>query len=255
LDTQPPQVLIEGKIVEATENFTRQAGISWGATGVPIKVGNGSRGPVNMTPSFNINQGLGTGGLLNFGISMGTLDVFGNLSASLALSEREGQVKVISSPRIVALSNEKADINQTTEVPVRQITITNGVVQETFQFKPLTMQLEVTPQVTADGSVIMGIKVNRQFAGETQSQGEFAVNSREANTRVLVKNGETAVIGGIYQSDANKAKDGVPWIRDIPLFGALFEATRSSEQKSELLIFLTPRILGQTDSGTAIKTF
>lgn len=255
LDTQPPQVLIEGKIVEATENFTRQAGISWGATGVPIKVGNGARGPVNMTPNFNINQGLGSGGRLNFGISMGTLDVFGNLSASLALSESEGQVKVISSPRIVALSNEKADINQTTEVPVRQITITNGVVQETFQFKPLTMQLEVTPQVTADGSVIMGIKVNRQFAGETQSQGEFAVNSREANTRVLVKNGETAVIGGIYQSDANKAKDGVPWIRDIPLVGSLFEATRTREEKSELLIFLTPRILGQTDSGTAIKTF
>lgn len=255
LDTQPPQVLIEGKIVEATENFTRQAGISWGATGVPIKVGNGARGPVNMTPNFNINQGLGSGGRLNFGISMGTLDVFGNLSASLALSESEGQVKVISSPRIVALSNEKADINQTTEVPVRQITITNGVVQETFQFKPLTMQLEVTPQVTADGSVIMGIKVNRQFAGETQSQGEFAVNSREANTRVLVKNGETAVIGGIYQSDANKAKDGVPWIRDIPLLGSLFEATRTREEKSELLIFLTPRILSQTDSGTAVKTF
>lgn len=255
LDTQPPQVLIEGKIVEATESFSRDAGISWGATGVPIKVGNGARGPVNMTPSFSINQGAGAGGRLSFGITMGTLDIFGNLSAALALSESEGQVKVISSPRIVALSNEKANINQTTEVPVRQITVTNGIAQETFQFKPLTMKLEVTPQVTADGSVIMGISVNRQFAGETQERGEFAVNSREANTRVLVKNGETAVIGGIYQSDAQKGKDGVPWVRDIPLLGSLFESSRTREAKSELLIFLTPRILGQTDSGTAVKSF
>lgn len=253
LDTQPAQVSIEGKIVEAKESFTRNIGVSWSATGTPIKLGSTSRGPVNMNPSFNVNSSAGaSSGALNFNLNVGTLDIFGTLSAALALNESEEQVKIISAPRIMTLSNEKADINQTTEVPVRQVTQNGTATQETFQFKPLTLKLEVTPQVTADGSVIMKVLVNRQFRGADVSsagQGAFAVNSREANTRVLVKNGQTAVIGGIYQSDATDGEVGVPWFRELPFVSYLFKTKNISKEKSELLIFLTPRIMGQIDSS------
>ncbi len=252
LDIQPAQVLIEGKIVEASENFTRKVGVQWGASGVPIGLGSGARGPINMTPSFSVNPGAGTGGNFNLNLSVGTLDIFGNLTAALALSETEDQVKVISSPRILTMSNEKADINQTTEVPVKQVTVTGNSTQETFQFKPLSLKLDVTPQVTADGSVIMKVGVMRQFKGADITSGantSFPVNSREANTRVLVKNGQTAVIGGIYQSDAADGDIGVPWFRELPVIGNLFKTKTVSKQKLELLIFLTPRIMGRVDSG------
>ncbi len=257
LDTQPPQVLIEGKIVEAKESFTRNIGINWGATGAPIKLGSTARGPVNMNPSFNVNPSANTPANLNFNVSVGTLDLFGTLQAALSLSESEEQVKIISAPRIMTMTNEKADINQTTEVPVRQVTQNGTATQETFQFKPLTLKLEVTPQVTADGSVIMKVTVNRQFRGADVSsagQGAFAVNSREANTRVLVKNGQTAVIGGIYQSDATDGETGVPWFRELPFVSYLFKTKNITKEKSELLIFLTPRIVGQVDSGGAVPS-
>ena len=249
LDTQPPQVLIEGKIVEASETFTRNIGVSWNVTGQAIKLGSTSRGPVNMSPRFNINQGTSTAGNFNFNLDVGTLDVFGSISAALALSESENKVKTLSSPRILTMSNEKADINQTTEVPVKQVTVTGNSSQTTYQFKPLTLKLEVTPQVTADGSVIMKVTVNRQIKGANNADGSFATNSREANTKVLVKNGQTAVIGGIYQSDATEGEEGVPWLRELPLIGNLFKVKSTDKSKSELLIFLTPRIMGQVDSG------
>lgn len=252
LDTQPAQVLVESKIVEASEDFTRNIGVNWGASGAPIKLGQTARGPVNMNPSFNINPTASTVGAFNFNLNVGTLDIFGTLSAALAINEQENLVKIISSPRIMILTNEKGTINQTTEVPVRQVTQNGTATQETFQFKPLTMKLEVTPQVTADGSVIMAVNVNRQFQGADVSsagQGAFAVNSREANTRVLVKNGATAVIGGIYQSDAQDGETGIPWFRELPFISYLFKTKNTRTQKSELLVFLTPRIMGQVDSG------
>jgi type IV pilus assembly protein PilQ len=251
LDTQPSQVLIEGKIVEASEQFSRNIGVSWSATGQSIKLGSTSRGPVNMTPRFNVNPGMAAGNNFNFNLDVGTLDVFGSISAALALEETENKVKTLSAPRILTMSNEKADINTTTEVPVKQVTVTGNSQQTSYQFKPLTLKLEVTPQVTADGSVMMKVAVNRQIRGAPEGDGSFSVNSREANTRVLVKNGQTAVIGGIYQSDATDGQTGVPWLRDLPIVGNLFKVQGTTKDKSELLIFLTPRIMGQVDSGSA----
>ncbi len=251
LDRQPPQVLIESKIVEAQETFTRNIGISWGASGNTVKLGSTAKGPINLNPGFSINPASSNVGNFNFNLSVGTLDFFGTLQAALSLVEIEDQVKVISAPRIMAMSNEKAEINQTTEVPVRKVTQSGTSTQESFEFKPLSLKLEVTPQVTADGSVVMKVLVNRQFRGgdvSSAGQGAFAVNSREANTRVLVKNGQTAVIGGIYQSDAVDGENGVPWLREIPIINNLFRSSNSSKAKSELLVFLTPRIIGPTTS-------
>ncbi|RYZ63334.1 MAG: type IV pilus secretin PilQ, partial [Proteobacteria bacterium] len=250
LDAAPPQVLIEGKIVEASDSFVRSVGVNWGFSGADKMIGNGTQGPINMRPNLNVGgSNRGTGGF-DLGLNVGTLDIFGDLSASLNLFEREDKVKVLSSPRIVTLSNEKADISQTNEYPVKTVTNVNGAMTTTYQFKPLTLKLEVTPQITHEGTIIMRVLVNRQIKGPAVSATDdtFSVNSREANTRVIVKNGQTAVIGGIYRTDLTEGVTGVPWLKDIPFFGALFRATTTDRQRSELLIFLTPRILAQTET-------
>jgi type IV pilus assembly protein PilQ len=252
LDTQPPQVLIEGRLVEAQESFSRSMGVTWNSSGSPLRMGSTAKGPLALTPSFSLNPGTSASGQFNLNLAVGTLDFFGTLSAALSLAEAEQKVKVISAPRVMTMTNEVAVINQTTEVPMRQVTINQNTTQTTFTFKPLTLKLEVTPQVTADASIIMKVNVNRQFAGaviDTET-GAFAVNSREANTRVLVKNGQTAVIGGIYQSDATEGERGVPWFREIPVFGALFRTKTSTKEKTELLVFVTPRIIGQVEGSS-----
>lgn len=251
LDVQPAQVLIEGKVVEAKESFQRDIGVSWAASGQTVKLGQSRRGPVNMNPSLGVNQGSLGAGNLGFNLNVGTFDIFGTLSAALSLREKEDVVKVLSSPRILAMTNETSMITQTSEVPVRTTTITNGVPQISFQFKPLTLKLEVTPQVTSDASIIMKINISRQFKGAIvdPKEGTFEVNSREANTRVLVKNGHTAVIGGIYTNEMTDGNTGVPFLRTLPLVGSLFSTSAKTKDKSEMLIFLTPRIVGQADSA------
>lgn len=254
LDAAPPQVLIEGKIVEALDSFQRTVGVQWSFNGADVNITNGANGPVSLRPNLSVGQAATTPGGLGFGINVGVLDVFGDLTASLALFEKEEKVKVLSSPRVVTLSNEKADISQTNELPVKTLTPQpNGAPIVTYQFKPLTLKLEVTPQVTGEGTVIMKVAVNRQIKGAAVSTTDdtFSVNSREANTRVIVKNGQTAVIGGIYRSDVTEGVTGVPWLKDIPVLGGLFRGTSTDKQRSELLIFLTPRILAQAESSGA----
>jgi type IV pilus assembly protein PilQ len=131
------------------------------------------------------------------------------------------------------------------------VTVTGNSSQVTYQFKPLSLRLDVTPQVTADGSVMMKVKVARQIRGAAEADGSFSTNTREADTRVLVKNGQTAVIGGIYVSDATEGEEGVPWLREIPFIGNLFKLQNSSKEKSELLVFLTPRVTGQLGVNAA----
>lgn len=260
LDIRPPQVLIEGKIVEAKESFTRAVGVRWNSTGTPIKIGQTRRGPLNLNPTINVNDALTTTGQsLSLNLSVGTLDIFGNLNAALALREFEEKVKVISSPRVLVLTNEAAVISQVQEVPVRQVTQNGATSQETFTFKPLALKMEVTPQVTTDGAIIMKLNVQRQIRGAEVGSGQsatFSVDSREANTRVLVQNGQTAVIGGIFNSEITSSEEGVPWLRELPFVGNLFKANNRSNSKTELLVFVTPRIMGsssgQVTTGTSL---
>lgn len=254
LDAAPPQVLIEGKIVEAADSFQRIVGVQWGFNGADVNIGNAANGPVTLRPNLGAGAAPANPGGLSFGLNVGVLDIFGDLTASLALYEKEEKVKVLSSPRVVTLSNEKADISQTDELPVRTLTPqANGAPIVTYQFKPLTLKLEVTPQVTGEGTVIMKVSVNRQIKGAAASTQDdtFSVNSREANTRVIVKNGQTAVIGGIYRSDVTEGVTGTPWLKDIPVLGTLFKGSNVDKRRSELLIFLTPRILARTEGGGA----
>ncbi len=247
LDTPPPQVLIEGKIVEAQDSFSKDIGVNWSmANGEGISLGDGdlkARPEVSSTPAASLLGAIGFRGSLN----VGTFEGLGDLDATLILAEREEQLKILSSPRIVTINNEEGEITQETEVPF--IRITQGVNGQgdtrSVEFKPAKLTLKVTPQITVDGGVMMLVDVAREFFGAIVDQESQArrLNKRSAKTRILVKNGQTAVLGGIYQSEDSTGTQGVPGLKDIPLIGSLFQADSRQTEKVELLIFLTPRIL------------
>lgn len=250
LDIQPNQVLIEGKIVEASEDFTSTIGVKWGAGGSPVtlsQTGGAYGTPLELTPRLMFGETGETVLQNSLGLQFGTLDFLGDLNAMLSLAETDQMAKILSSPRIVTMNREKAEIGQTGEV-ISIVTIQNGVagnLSTTENRQQLNLKLTVTPQITSDGSVIMDMDVIRQFAGPVVNQitQSRPINSRTAKTKVLVKNGETAVIGGIYQVDEVQTDQGVPGLKDIPLLGWLFKSRTKIKQKNELLIFLTPRIL------------
>ena len=240
LDLPPEQVMIESRVVEATEAFSRSLGISWGASGIETELGSSSGDPLFVKPSFSIRP---AGGFLSFNI--GTLDFLGDLDAALELAETDSTARVISSPRIVAINKEASKISQSGEV-LSIGTVTQGdTITSKVDRTSVTLSLSVTPQITASGGVIMDVDVQRQFPGAIEHRETLAraVNSRSAKTKVLVQNGETAVIGGIYDTRESQGESGVPVLKDIPVLGWLFKSRSYENRKNELLIFLTPRVM------------
>ncbi len=253
LDTPPPQVLIEGKVVEASDQFTRDVGITWNFTGVPTQVGTNSQGaPTTLQPSAAISPGLPGTPALTAGISVSQANFFGDVSATLAMYELEQKIKILSSPRIATLHNVTSEITQNTQVPYAQPAATPtvpGAVPATpvYAFKDVKLSLRVTPQVTSDESVVLDLEINRDLLGAGSPP---TVNTRQARTKVLVKNGQTAVIGGIYQNDSTTFNTGVPLLKDLPILGWLFKSQSDKQIRNELLIFLTPRILAGPITST-----
>lgn len=261
LDTAPSQVLIEGKIVEAQDTFQKFIGANFAFGGDDIEMGSNNKGAAiksrftGGTSSISTNSTTGGAGQLGFSIS--PLDFLGDLRAALSLGEATGEVRVLSSPRILTLHNEEAKISQTTEVVtilVTPPTTANALPTKTAQKSPVNLNLTVKPQITNDASVILDVDMTRQFPGEVvdPDSGARPINGRSAKTKVIVRNGQTAVIGGIYQSDSSMAETRVPGLANIPVLGWLFKNQRTSNNKNELLIFLTPRIVGQADSGLSV---
>lgn len=246
LDTQTPQVLIEAKVVEARQTFQRIVGINWSLKNGNIPLGSMNNVPLSLRPEVNMTT-ITNPPTTNANLKLGSFDLLGDIDATLSLFETEGLVRVISSPRIVTLNGIKANIEQSSEVPFKRVdTSATGVVTTTTQFKPIQLKLDVTPQITADGGVIMAVRVTREFPGQdTTGSGDVPINRRQAETTVLVQNGQTTVMGGIFQSDVTEGEQGVPFLRKVPILGALFRARTYSKDKNELLIFLTPRILNK----------
>lgn len=275
LDTQTPQVLVEARIVEATSRYLRDVGIQWGgdatfsaATGNPTGiafpnsigvVGGASDGntptaglsPFSNTvpnPNFAVNLpaavGTGSGGAL--GLTFGSIDNTVNLAVRLSAAEATGLLRILSSPRILTLDNHEARISQGTLIPFSQVSAQG--VQTTFQEAKL--QLLVRPHVTADGSVSMHVKINRDEPdfNQTSARGDPTILKREAETQLLVMDGNTAVIGGIYTRNTGRNLDQVPFFGDIPLLGLLFQRRRASDTRGELVIFLTPRIVNRAEA-------
>jgi type IV pilus assembly protein PilQ len=272
LDTQTPEVLIEARIVEATSNYVRQVGIQWGgdttfseATGNPTGLAfpsrvtaaggatDGSTPTAGLSPftnsvsnpNFAVNLpaavGTGSGGAL--GIALGSIDNNFNLNLRLTAAETSGLVRIVSSPRILTLNNKEARINQGTLIPFSQVSAQG--VQTTFQEAKL--QLLVKPHVTADGSVAMHMKVNRDEPNfnQTAANGAPTILKREAETDLLVMDGHTAVIGGIYTRNTGRSVAQVPFFGDIPILGVLFQSRTANDTRNELVVFITPRIVNR----------
>lgn len=240
LDTQPPQVLIEGRIIEATDSFQRQVGINWNFSGSEYILGRSNQGTIRVLPSLNIATGTTTAS--NLQLQFGTFDILGDLGAVLSMNELENKIRTLSSPRIVTLSNEKATINQKISIPIPSVQMTTTGPLNSFQFRDLELKLDVTPQITSNASVIMNISVKRELQG-ARINDQVSIESREASTKVMVKNGQTSVIGGVYQNDANDTVAGIPFLKDIPVLGSLFKSKNTDNRRTELMIFLTPRIV------------
>lgn len=250
IDIPPTQVLIEGKIVEASDQFERRFGIQWNMTGKRVPVGS-----QNMLGSLNVSPAIGQGGTMSFNFNFGSLDVLGDLNAALSLYEREGSVKILSSPRIMALHNEQALISQSLAVPVvTNAPGPNGVSVPQVTYRDAKLQLSVTPQVTNDGSVIMALDVNRDAVGEIDPvSSQRPIAGRSAKTKVLIRNGQTAVIGGIYQNESTETENRVPGLGNLPVVGWMFKSKTRDSRKNELLIFLTPRVIAQASPGLELK--
>ncbi len=289
IDTAIRQVVIEARIVIASDKFGRQLGVRFGAqTGFRINnkyaVGQGgslSTQPVVATPGPNATRDTRTqtpyelaSGITYAGysdspqlnVNLPVLNAAGSLALTLinlgsgnlinlelSALESDNRGKVVSSPRVVTGDNQKAHIEQGTEIPY----VTPGSANNpaTVQFKKAVLSLSVTPQITPDNRIIMTVEVRKDSVGQMVNLGGGfqvpSIDTRNVTTQISVNNGDTAVIGGIYEETVNNSVDKVPFLGDVPVLGYLFKTTNRTSEKQELLIFLTPRVI--KESINAIK--
>lgn len=261
LDTPIKQVLIESRIVIATDNFAKELGVRWGVNGFangdgdPVFFGGSAEGTDTMVGSALD----GTGGITapalgdRFNVNVPTtatpfgglaLAVLGsNVLVDLELSalQAEGKGEIVSSPRVLTANGQKATIKQGKEIPYLESTSSGAT---NIEFKEAVLATDVTPQITPNNDVIMEIKVQKDEPDWTRSiNGVPPIDKREINTRVQVKNGETVVLGGIYEITSTDQLDKVPFLGDIPMLGNLFKRNGERNTKFELIIFVTPRIV------------
>jgi type IV pilus assembly protein PilQ len=273
LDTEIPQVLIESRIVEASSNFNKALGVQWGgnaaftqATGNPTGlsfpnnagfrggIGEGATFGTAAAPSYAVSLpapvGDGSGGAI--GVILGSANGAFNLNLRLSALENSGVVKTISAPKIATIDNKEATIGQGISIPFSQVSA-SGVNTTFIEAK---LELRVTPHVSADGSILLKIKATNNSPNPqlTGANGQPSISKREAETEVLVKDGETTVIGGIYTRQTANRRAEVPFLGKIPLLGALFRATSEQDDHTELLIFITPRILNRQATTVASGT-
>ena len=265
IDVPVRQVLIEARIVEADESWGRSLGARLGATMGsvnPFKVGGGNgvavggsylgtgyqTGQVKDTPDFIpfsnfVNMpagGLGTG-VTPSSIAFTLLNGAANRLLNLEISalESEGRGKIVSSPRVITADQIKAVIEQGTELPYQTATSSGATA---IIFRKANLKLEVTPQITPEGSIILDVDVNKDSVGQETRAG-FAIDTKHVKTQVLVENGGTVVIGGIFLEDERDSVVKVPYLGDVPVLGNLFRTKTRQSAKSELMVFLTPKVV------------
>jgi type IV pilus assembly protein PilQ len=271
LDLQTPQVLIEARIVEASSTFSRELGIQWGgsigfspALGNPtgllfpntvLATGGSSTNVQNpglgATPNFAVDlpAAVGTGNGAGMGFMFGSAGGAVQLNLRISALENSGQAKTISAPKVTTLDNNPATISQGVAIPFSQFSA--GGVNTTFIEAKL--ELRVKPHVTQDGSVAMKIDAtnNQPNPGFTGSNGQPSISKKEAHTEVLVKDGDTTVIGGIYTRASSSNENGVPVLSKIPVLGWFFRHRAETDTRTELLIFVTPHIVNRSQAIAA----
>jgi type IV pilus assembly protein PilQ len=272
IDIPVRQVMIEARIVEADDKFGRALGAKLGAADL-----SGIRGG---TAGFDIGRGrigLPTGNYLGTGEQTGQATITGGsyipdtqfinlpantsalggasagtfalslfsasanrfLNLELSALEADGKGKIISSPRVITADQIKALIEQGEELPY-QVATSSGATS--IQFRKANLKLEVTPQITPEGNVILDVDINKDSVGRNTAAG-FAIDTKHVKTQVLVENGGTVVIGGIFTQNERDEVNKIPFLGDVPVLGYLFKNTVRTANKTELLVFLTPRIV------------
>jgi type IV pilus assembly protein PilQ len=262
LDIPVRQVLIEARIVEASDTFGRSIGVRLG--GRPITL-NGSRNtqfgasyltpdiPSGTAPVLGGNFGATAGDFVNFpatplngfpaatfAVSLFNSSLTRMLNLEISAMEADGKGKIISSPRIVTTDQVRALIEQGTELPYQ----TGGTptVAPSIQWRKASLKLEVTPQITPEGNIILSLDVNKDSVGRVTANG-FAIDTKHVQTQVLVENGGTVAIGGIFEQTEREDVIKVPLLGDLPFVGAFFTSRSRSFSKTEMLVFITPRLL------------
>ncbi|MDM7323192.1 MAG: type IV pilus secretin PilQ family protein, partial [Gammaproteobacteria bacterium] len=264
LDTPIKQVLIESRIVIATDDFARELGLKWGVTGsfnnngTPIFLSGNTTGTAGMVNNYAAGNAPGVPALDNrFNVNMPAgsfaskpvtgglgLAVLGsNVLVDLELQalQVEGKGEIISSPRVITANGQKAVIKQGKEIPYLQQTSSGAT---NIAFKEAVLATDVTPQITPNNNVILDIKVQKDEPDFTRSiNGVPPIDKREVETKVQVKNGETVVLGGIYEISSADQINKIPFLGDLPILGHLFKTNGTKNNKFELIIFVTPRII------------
>jgi type IV pilus assembly protein PilQ len=272
LDVAVRQVLIEARIVEARDSFGRSLGVRLGGTDLRANrggdggygIGGGNR--VAFGSSYGdavASSGAGgvtntNGNFVNLPASLSNVSSVGSFALSifnsaanrfltleLSAMEADGKGRIVSSPRIITADQTKALIEQGTEYPY-SVTAPNGAT--TLAFKKAVLKLEVTPQITPEGNIILDLDVNKDSRGETTSQG-VAIDTKHVKTQILIENGGTVVIGGIFEMEETNQENKVPLIGDVPVVGNLFKSRTKESTKREMLVFITPKVLSDKVSA------
>jgi type IV pilus assembly protein PilQ len=263
LDIAVRQVMIEARIVEASDTFGKSLGVKLGATDLRAKAGgdggyqlsgedrvvfgtnyanaiasSGAGSTNDVTGSF-VNLPVTGGGTFALSIFSAAANRFLNLEISAL--ESDGKGKVVSSPRVITADQNKALIEQGTEFPY-QVASSSGATS--IAFRKAALKLEVTPHITPEGDIILNLDVSKDTRGIATTAG-YAIDTKHIQTQVLVENGGTVVIGGIFTEDRSETVDKVPFFGDLPGIGALFRKTSLSTEKREMLVFITPKVLAE----------
>ncbi|WP_293994114.1 type IV pilus secretin PilQ [Sphaerotilus sp.] len=276
IDIPVRQVMIEARIVEAEDTFGRSLGVKLGANdlrgvrggvpGVNLGLGNatvgGTYGGIGYQTGQSSTSDYANTQFVNLPANTSTLggasaatfalSLFGAasnrfLNLELSALEAEGRGKLVSSPRVITADQVKALIEQGTELPYQTATSSGATA---IQFRKANLKLEVIPQITPEGSIILDVDVNKDSVGQQTAAG-YAINTKHVKTQVLVENGGTVVIGGIFEISETESVNKVPFLGDIPYVGALFRNKTRASNKTELLVFLTPKVI--TDRNAAAR--
>ncbi len=252
----------------ADDKFSKQLGVRFGnqAAGTSGNLAIGTSGtletfppvPINPTgtpSSFGLSTGIKPAGGQNLNVNLPVAGAAGSIALTLlnlgsgnlinlelSALEADGRGKVISSPRVITADQKKAVIEQGTEIPYLQASSSGAT---SVAFKPAVLSLSVTPQITPDDKIIMDLEVKKDSVGQI-FVGIPSIDTKKVLTQVLVGNGETAVLGGIYEQVSRDEVDKVPFFGDLPVLGNLFRTTSKQDDKTELLIFITPKIIKES---------
>lgn len=252
-DVPVRQVSIEARIVRAQNNVSEELGVRWGAQGRATADGGsdniiigGSQGglagispsgPLSLPSDLNVDLGVTRAG--SSSVALGYIGTDFLLDLELSAFETDGRAEVVSQPRVVTADRQSASIKSGEEIPYQEATSSGAT---NVEFKEAVLSLEVTPQITPDDKIIMDLVVNQDSRGEVTA-GIPSINTNSVTTQVLVANGETVVLGGIFQSEVATQTTKTPFLGDIPYLGRLFKRTEHIDERSELLIFVTPKII------------